>query len=321
MIEELTKKAPTISASDLVSIDDLSAGEVNELFDFAVALKADPASYTTILAGKAVILLFEKPSLRTRVSFEVGIAKLGGFPMYFDHTNPRIGVREAIKDYARNLERWVQCIVARTFEHATIEQLALHAGVPVVNALSDIEHPCQALADLFTMREHLGDLKNKRVAYVGDGNNVCHSLMLLCAKLGVDCTVITPPGYEPDAGIANHAGEIAGITGAAIVLTHDMDQVKGHHAVYTDKWVSMGQETHDGQAGKASSFTPYQVNAGVMKRAGDGIGRDAIFMHCLPATRGKEVTEEVMDSPASVVYDQAENRMHTQNALLCGLLG
>lgn len=318
MIEAMTMKAPTFSASNLVSMDDLSAGEVNELFDFAVALKADPASYTTVLAGKAIILLFEKPSLRTRVSFEVGIAKLGGFPMYFDHASPRIGVRETIKDYAKNLERWVECIVARTYEHATIEQLALHASVPVVNALSDIEHPCQALADLLTMREHLGDLKNKRLAYVGDGNNVCHSLMLLCAKLGVDCTVITPPGYEPDARITRHAGEIAGITGAAIVLTHDMDKASGHHAVYTDKWVSMGEE---GLADKASSFIPYQVNAHVMKRASDGIGCDAIFMHCLPATRGMEVTDEVMDSSASVVYDQAENRMHTQNALLCGLLG
>jgi ornithine carbamoyltransferase len=318
MIENLTQSPPTFSTSHLVSIEDLTAAEIHELFDFATLLKADPASYTTALAGKAVIMLFEKPSLRTRVSLEAGIAKLGGIPMYFDHASPRIGVRESIKDYAKNLERWVECIVARTYDHATIEQLALHARVPVINALTDLEHPCQALADLFTLREHLGDFSGKRLAYIGDGNNVCHSLMLLCASLGVDFTAVTPPGYEPDAIIAQRAGTTAGITGAAIRITHDIGRVKGHHAVYTDKWVSMGQE---GQADKASSFTPYQVNAGVMARASEGLEKDAIFMHCLPAMRGQEVTDDVIDASTSVVYDQAENRMHTQNALLCGLIG
>ncbi len=318
MIENLTHSPPTFSMSHLVSISDLSADEVHQLFDFAALLKADPVSYSTVLAGKAVIMLFEKPSLRTRVSLEAGIAKLGGIPMYFDHASERIGVRESIKDYARNLERWVECIVARTYDHATIEQLALHADVPVVNALSDLEHPCQALADLFTMRENLGELSGKRLAYIGDGNNVCHSLMLLCASLGVDFTAITPPGHEPDATIIQRARTTASITGAAITITHDIDRVNGHHAVYTDKWVSMGQE---GQADKASSFTPYQVNAGVMARASEGLDKDAIFMHCLPAMRGKEVTDDVIDAAYSVVYDQAENRMHTQNALLCGLLG
>lgn len=318
MIENLTKSPPTFSASHLVSISDLSAAEVHELFDFSALLKADPASYTSALAGKAVIMLFEKPSLRTRVSLEAGIAKLGGIPMYFDHASERIGVRESIKDYARNLERWVECIVARTHDHTTIEQLALHADVPVVNALSDLEHPCQALADLFTMRETLGKLSGKRLAYIGDGNNVCHSLMLLCASLGVDFTAITPPGYEPDAIIIQRARTTAGITGAAITITHDIGCVKGHHAVYTDKWVSMGQE---GQADKASSFTPYQINASVMAKASEGLEKDALFMHCLPAMRGQEVMDDVIDSEASVVYDQAENRMHTQNALLCGLIG
>ena len=185
---------------------------MRELFDFAASLKADPALYASALAGKAVILLFEKPSLRTRVSFEVGVGKLGGIAMFFDHSEPRIGVRESIKDYARNLERWVECIVARTHEHSTIEQLAAHADIPVVNALSDHEHPCQALSDLFTLREHLGGLAGKRLAFVGDGHNVCHSLMLLVATLGVDFTAITPPGSEPATSVSDSAGPHAGIT-------------------------------------------------------------------------------------------------------------
>ena len=317
MIQHTADLAPTIHAPDLVSINNPSADDVRELFDFAASLKADPASYASALAGKAVILLFEKPSLRTRVSFEVGVGKLGGIAMYFDHSEPRIGVRESIKDYAKNLERWVECIVARTHEHSTLEQLAAHADIPVINALSDHEHPCQALADLFTLREHLGDLAGKRLAFVGDGNNVCHSLMLLCAMLGVDFTAITPPGYEPAATVADRAGALAAITGSRLVISHDLKAVAGHHAVYTDKWVSMGQEE---RSTKASAFAAYQIDAAVMARASGGIDGEALFMHCLPAGRGLEVTSDVIDSPTSVVYHQAENRMHTQNALLCGLL-
>lgn len=302
--------------SDLVSIADLDAGEVIRLFESAAAIKAAPEAYRETLRGRSAILLFEKASLRTRVSFEVGITRMGGHAMYFDHAKERIGHRESIKDYARNLERWVDCIIARTYSHETIAELAAHASVPVINALSDLEHPCQALADFFTLTERFPTLEGVRLAFVGDGNNVCHSLILTAAKLGVDVTVVTPKGFEPQFSILKLAHADMERTGCRVTITNKLSAVRGHHAVYTDTWVSMGQR---GDL-KEGAFEGYQVDTKLMDLAGDGLETAPLFMHCLPAHRGREVTDQVMDSPSSIVYDQAENRMHLQNALLARLL-
>ncbi|HRQ72938.1 MAG TPA: ornithine carbamoyltransferase [Phycisphaerales bacterium] len=314
-----SKPAAPLAGRDFLSIADLSADEVLAVFETAAAMKADLAPFAGSLAGRSIITLFEKPSLRTRVTFEVGPTKLGAHVMYFDHSKERIGTRESVKDYARNLERWVDCIVARVFDHAVLTEMAEHAAVPVVNALSDREHPCQALADLFTLRERLGTLEGARLVFLGDGNNVCHSLMLLCAKLGVSFTAVTPRGFEPQFGVVRDALADARRTGATITLSHNPEAAAGHNAVYTDCWVSMGQ---DHQAAlRDGAFTPYRADDDMMALASRGIPGGALFMHCLPAHRGEEVTDEVIDSPASIVYDQAENRMWTQNALLWRLLG
>jgi ornithine carbamoyltransferase len=316
MQESATMNKTTLGIEDLISMGQLDAAAIGRLFETAAAMKADPSAYAGALRGKAVVMLFEKPSLRTRVTFEVGVGKMGGLAMYFDHASERIGQREPVRDYAKNLERWVECIVARTHGHGTIQELAEHASIPVVNALSDHEHPCQALADLFTLHERFGRLSGLRLAFVGDGNNVCHSLMLGAATLGVDITVITPEGFAPDAEVVRAAGALAVDSGSAVAVTTHTSAVAGHHAVYTDKWVSMGQD-----GGKGGAFAAYRVDAAMMRAAGEGIAGGAVFMHCLPAKRGEEVAAEVIDSPASVVYDQAENRMHVQDALLWYLLG
>jgi len=299
--------------------DALTAGEITKrdaetLYATARAFKADPAAHREVLRGKSVVLVFEKPSLRTRLSFEVGVARLGGHAVYYGMTTERIGERESVHDYARNLERWVDAIVARTYSHEVIEQMAHFAKVPVINALSDEFHPCQALADLFTLKEHAGSLAGKRIAYVGDGNNVCCSLILLATTLGMKATVISPEGFEPPAEVLSIAKAHASESGGSIAVTSDPGAVKGSDAVYTDAWTSMGFE-HEAQR-RRRVFEPYQVNADLMKLAGP----NAYFMHCLPAHRGEEVTDEVIDSPRSIVFDQAENRMHTQNALLAHLL-
>jgi ornithine carbamoyltransferase len=311
--------AQTFAAKDLLSIADLGAAEINALFDSAVAAKADPTLLRGQLAGKSVIMLFEKASLRTRVSFEVGIAKMGGHPMYFDHSAQRIGQRESVKDYAKNLERWVDCIIARTHSHAVLTEMAAEARIPVVNALSDLEHPCQALADFFTLRERFGSLRGLRLAYVGDGNNVCHSLMLAAATFGVDFTAISPRGFEPQFAVLKTALARAGLSGSTIKVTNSLTAAEGHHAVYTDTWVSMGQDKQ--ASDRHAAFEGYTVDAGVMARASAGLGAPAAIMHCPPAHRGVEVTDQVIDSPESLVYEQAENRMHVQNALLAALLG
>jgi len=303
-----------LSAPDLLSIVDLSTAEIETVFATAASVKADVGPYSRALAGRSVIMLFEKASLRTRVTFEVGVFRLGGQAIYFDHSSSRIGEREAIKDYGANLDRWVHGIVARVYRHGVLEELAEAARVPVINALSDESHPCQALADLFTLREHLGDLKGRSLAYIGDGNNVCRSLMLASAKLGVHVTVITPEGYGPGEDAAAVARSLAGASGARVVLSHDPAAVAGADAVYTDTWVSMGAEGE--AAERARAFAAYQVNEAMMKRAGGS----ALFMHCLPAKRGAEVTDDVVDDPYSIVLDQAENRLHVQNALLLHLL-
>jgi len=263
-----------------------------------------------------MVMFFEKPSLRTRLTFEAGMAGLGGTAMFVDQRQERLDARETLSDVAHNLERWVDVIVLRTFSQQTIEGMAKHARVPVINALSDREHPCQALADYLTFIERFGDVKNRCLAYVGDGNNVAHSLLLTCACLGSSIRVATPPGYEPDPQFVADAREIAEETGAEIVLLNDPHEaVAGADAVYTDAWVSMGQEQEESE--RSRIFPPYQVNAQLVAEAAP----HAVFMHCLPAHRGLEVTDEVMDSEQSVIFEQAENRLHVQKAILYLLLG
>jgi ornithine carbamoyltransferase len=309
---------PLLLGRDLVSISELTAGEVRAVFATAAAMKRDFAPYTGSLAGRTLIMLFEKPSLRTRVTFEVGPSRMGAHAMYYDHAAQRIGQRESVKDYAKNLERWVDCIVLRVFEHRVVREMAEHARVPVVNALCDLEHPCQALADLFTLGEKLGTLGGARMAWLGDGNNVCHSLMLLCAKLGVDFTAITPKGFEPQFQIVRDALADARATGATITLSHHPEAAAGHQAVYTDCWMSMGQ---DHQAAlRDGVFDRYQINEELMARITRPGDEWPLFMHCLPAHRGQEVTDEVIDSARSIVFDEAENRMWVQNALLWHML-
>ncbi|TVQ30125.1 MAG: ornithine carbamoyltransferase [Phycisphaeraceae bacterium] len=305
----------TLTSNNLLGMTQLSTDDIASIFHTAAHMKKSPKDHRAALDGKAVMLLFEKPSLRTRVSFEVGGAKLGASVVYMDHGSSRIGEREAVKDYARNLERWCDLIVARTFSHTTIEELARHTDIPVINGLSDLEHPCQALADFFTLSEVFGELKGMKIAYIGDGNNVCHSLMLGAAKLGMDLMIIAPEGYEPAPEIVSHSLRLARATGAELTITDEIEAVHGRRAVYTDTWVSMGDEREAGP--RRAAFAEHQVNEVVMAMAAP----DAVFMHCLPAHRGAEVTDAVIDSPQSVVYDQAENRMHVQNAVMAHLLG
>ena len=285
-----------------------------EAADLKAALRRDPAATSTLLRGRSLVMLFEKPSLRTRVSFEIGMAKLGGTAVHLDHRAERLGVRESVADYARNLERWCDVIVARVFEHDTLEQLAEASSVPVINALSERFHPCQALADILTLAEHGRHAGECSLAFVGDGNNVCHSLMETVAILGGRFIAITPESCRPDETILAECRTLAAKSGAEILWSSDPADVAGADAVYTDAWISMGQAD---AAEKRADLTPYQVDASLMKAAGP----QALFMHCLPAHRGEEVLDEVIDSPASVVFDQAENRMHAQNALLVRLIG
>jgi ornithine carbamoyltransferase len=301
---------------DLVSTRDLGAAGVDAVLNLAGVMKARPADFRKALSGKQMVMFFEKPSLRTRLTFEAGMAGLGGTAMFVDQRQERLDARETLSDVAHNLERWVDVIVLRTFSQQTIEGMAKHARVPVINALSDREHPCQALADYLTFIERFGDVKNRCLAYVGDGNNVAHSLLLTCACLGSSIRVATPPGYEPDPQFVADAREIAKETGAEISLLNDpREAVAGADAVYTDAWVSMGQEQEESE--RARIFPPYQVNARLMAEAAP----HAVFMHCLPAHRGLEVTDEVMDSEQSVIFEQAENRLHVQKAILYLLLG
>lgn len=310
---KLREKAHTrIAAPDFASDLDLTKEELLDLLDLAVAMKRNPARYARALSGRYLSLLFEKPSLRTRMTFELAIKQLGGDAVV---NNGRIGDREPLKDIARNLDRWTHAIVARTFLQSTIEELAHWSSVPVINALSDRFHPCQALADILTLQEQFGELKGRKMAFVGDGNNVAHSLMLCATRLGMDFALATPIGYDADAGIVAQAEGLAAVSGSHFEVTHDAAvAVRGAHAVYTDVWASMGQESEAGA--RASAFQPFQVNAALMALARP----DAIFLHCLPAKRGQEVTDEVIESRASVVFDQAENRLHAQKALLLMLL-
>jgi ornithine carbamoyltransferase len=301
---------------DFVSIQDLNPEETASLFELAHVIKNRPADFRGALAGKQLVLFFEKPSLRTRLTFEAGMASLGGTSLFVDQTHARLSAREPVCDIARNVERWVDAIVLRTFEHSTVTEMAKHASIPVINALSDYEHPCQAYADYFTLQEKFGDLSKVHVAYVGDGNNVAHSLLLTAASLGSSLAVATPAGYEPLPEVVAAARKIGKQTGAIIEITNDAQSaVTGANAIYTDVWASMGQEAEAIE--RAKVFLPYQVNKKLFSRA----ATNAVFMHCLPAHRGEEVTADVIDSARSVVYDQAENRMHVQKAILLSLLG
>jgi ornithine carbamoyltransferase len=311
-----TPIAQAVACRDLVSVQDFSPDETTSLFELAHVIKGRPADFRGALAGKQLVLFFEKASLRTRLTFEAGMASLGGTTLFVDQTRARLNEREPVCDIARNVERWVDAVVLRTYEHQTILDMARHASIPVINALSDLEHPCQAYADFFTLEERFGDLSKVHVAYVGDGNNVAHSLLLAAASLGSSIAVATPHGYAPKPEIVKAAKAIAKQTGAIIEVTENaISAVTGANAIYTDVWASMGQE--DEASKRAKIFLPYQVNRKLFALAAS----DAVFMHCLPAHRGEEVAADVIDSPHSVVYDQAENRMHVQKAILLSLLG
>jgi ornithine carbamoyltransferase len=306
----------SLTCSDLVSIRDLQAAEVAGILELTTLVKARPAEFRNSLAGKQVVMFFEKPSLRTRLTFEAGIASLGGTAFFVDQQGSRLGERESLSDVAHNLERWVHGIVLRTFAHSTVASMAEHASIPVINALTDLEHPCQALADFFTLQERFGDLKQVRLAWVGDGNNVAHSLMLTAAALGSSMVIATPKGYEPDAEIVAATQRMAAKTGAHISFSNNpVSAVTGADAVYTDVWASMGQESQ--AAARAAIFAPFQVNEELFAHAAP----HALFMHCLPAHRGSEVTAGVIDGPRSAVFDEAENRLHVQKAILLLLLG
>jgi ornithine carbamoyltransferase len=302
-----------IAAADVTRDLDLATDEVLAVIELAQRIKKQPARFAQALTGTYISLLFEKPSLRTRMTLELAIKQLGGDAVV---SNGPIGDREPVKDIARNLDRWTGAIVARTFSQWTIDELARWSSVPVINALSDLYHPCQALADVLTLKEHFGQVRGLKLAFIGDGNNVAHSLMLTVARLGMDFSMATPKGYEPDAGIELQASALAAVAGSKVEITHDPQRaVAGAHAVYTDVWASMGQESEAAQ--RLEDFAPYQVNETLFASA----RADARFMHCLPAKRGEEVTDAVLESPRSVVFDQAENRLHAQKALLLMLLG
>lgn len=263
------------------------------------------------LGGRTLAMIFEKPSLRTRCTFEIGMVQLGGHAIYLSPAEIGLGKRESIHDVSRNLERWFDMVVARTFAQATVDELAKYCRIPVINALSDLEHPCQALADVLTLQEKVGDLGGFNLTYIGDGNNICHSLMLIGAKLGMNVTVSSPKGYEPDKKIAEATLEAARHCAGSYAFERDPKAaVARAQAVYTDVWASMGQE-HEAPE-RAGIFQPYQVNAELMGAAPEG----AFFMHDLPAHRGEEVTDEVMDSEAAIVFDQAENRLHAQKGVM-----
>jgi ornithine carbamoyltransferase len=300
---------------DLLTGMEWSPAQIRELFQLAAEIKAHPDSRRSALSGRSFALIFEKPSLRTRVSFEVGIASMGGSSIFLDHTANHLGEREPISDVAKCLERWVGCIIARVFSQESLERLAAHARIPVINALSDRFHPCQAFADFFTLAERFGNLRGLKFAYIGDGNNMCHSLLSVGARVGAHVRIATPAGYEPDPAIVAEAKRAARETRGKIeILRSPEEAVAGAQAVYTDVWASMGQEEE--AAAREAAFAGYQVTEALFSRAAS----DAVFLHCLPAHRGLEVTDALMESPRSIVFDQAENRLHVQKAILLTLL-
>jgi ornithine carbamoyltransferase len=303
-------------AKDFISIHDITRYEFNELLDLALEIKEHPDKYRKALKDQVLAMVFEKPSLRTRMTFEVGMHELGGKGIYLSPNEIQIGKRETVEDVAHNLERWVDGIMIRTFGHDNVVRLAKASSVPVINGLSDLSHPCQAMADFLTLREKKGGLSRLKLTYLGDGNNVCHSLMLAAAKSGTAMAVGTPAGYEPNPAIAKLALEDGRETGFSLLITNDpREAVKDADAVYTDVWASMGQEAE--KDARAKIFAPFQINSVLLGQAKP----DAIFMHCLPAHRGEEVSAEVFESDRSVVFDEAENRLHAQKAIMVTLMG
>lgn len=301
---------------DFLSVDDFSTQEIRAIFRIAAEMKLHPKRFRTALAGKFMALVFEKMSLRTRTSFTVGIAQLGGDSLTLTPADISLGKRESVFDVAKNLERMVDGIMIRTFGHDICAGLAAHADIPVINGLTDFEHPCQAMADLFTVLECKRGLKRLKLAYIGDGNNVAHSLMLICAKLGTTLVVGTPEGYRPSDVVLKRSQEIARGTGATVLWTSDpIECARDADVVYTDTWTSMGQEKE--AEVRRAAFAPYQVNRDLFSHAKP----DALFMHCLPAHRGEEVTDEIIDAKNSVVFQEAENRLHVQKAIMYALLG
>jgi len=300
---------------DFISIHDRRPAEILGLLDLADAIKKEPGRYRAALAGKTLAMIFEKSSTRTRVSFEAGMYQLGGLGMFLSSRDLQIGRGEPIADTARVLSRYVDGIMARTFAHETVTELARHATVPVINGLTDRLHPCQVMADLQTIREAFGELAGRKLAYVGDGNNMAHSLMFGGAKTGMSVSVASPAGYEPQEDVVASARRDALETGASIATTHDpAEAVDGAHVVYTDVWASMGQE--DEARERREKFAGFTVTAALMAKAAP----DAIFLHCLPAHRGEEVEAEVADGPRSRIFDEAENRLHAQKAILVSLM-
>ncbi|MCM8796434.1 MAG: ornithine carbamoyltransferase [Candidatus Omnitrophica bacterium] len=301
---------------DFISVKDLESAEIEEIFLLTDKLKRQKEKFTKALSGKTIVLIFQKPSNRTRVSFEVGMYQLGGNALYLSPHEINLGVRESIHDVAKTISRYADAIVLRTYAHETILQMAESASVPVINGLSDFEHPCQALADVYTVREKLKRLKGIILAYVGDGNNVAHSLLYTCAKTGMDIHIGTPSGYEPKKEVVEESKQIAKAKKSSVILFDNPHQaVKNADVIYTDVWTSMGQEEEAQE--RKRIFRDFQVNEKLLRVAKPM----ALIMHCLPAHRGEEITDEVMDSKNSIVFDQAENRMHVQKAILIKLLG
>ena len=300
---------------DFLSIADWSSEELKKILDLSAKMKAHPAKHKDSLKGKSVALIFEKQSLRTHVTFDVGVYQLGGHAVYLTQADINLGKRESIYDVSKNLERWMDAVVVRTYAHQSCVDMGKYMKIPVVNALTDYEHPCQAVGDFLTAKEHLGDLKKKKFVFIGDGNNVCNSLMLMAAKMGTNFVAATPEGYEPPKNVFELSKEAAKSTGAKIEVIHDLTAaVRDADIIYTDVWISMGQEAEKEQ--KLKAFSDYQVNKELMRLA----KKSAIFMHCLPAHRGEEVTDDVIDSSQSVVWDEAENRLHSQKAILYTLV-
>jgi len=300
---------------DFLTIRDFTTEELQHLLDLARDIKAHPEDFADSLKGKALALIFEKPSLRTRVSFDAGIHQLGGFSIYLSPAEINLGKRESVYDVAKNLERMVQGIMIRTFSHDIVEKMAEWASIPIINGLTDTSHPCQAMADFLTILEHKGRLEGLKLAYVGDSNNVSNSLMFAAARFGTHMAIASPEGYQPKAALLEWTRAEAAKTGSTCLVTPDpVEAVSGADVVYTDAWASMGQEA-EAYARKAV-FRPYQVNTELFAKAKP----DALFMHCLPAHRGEEVTDEVIDSPNSVVFDEAENRLHAQKAIMLELM-
>lgn len=300
---------------DFISIHDYTVDEISKLTDLTEDVKKNPAKYNKALEGKTLGMIFQKSSTRTRVSFEVGIYQLGGTGLFLSSNDIQLGRGESIADTAKVLARYLDGMMARVFAHVDITDLAENSSVPVINGLTDLLHPCQVMADFFTIKENFGETKGLKVVYIGDGNNMAHSLMYGAAKYGSDMTIISPSGYKPDQEVVANANKDAKETGCTITVTDDVEEgIKGANVVYTDVWASMGQEKEAEERKK--QFAKYQVNSSLMSKA----DKDAIFLHCLPAKRGIEVTDEVLDAPFSKVIDEAENRLHAQKAIMLSLM-